>query len=593
MARDKIDHAFFRAALAQQQMGRSGDAERMFRELLQEDPKNGAVMLAMGRLMAGDRRWDEAINWLGRATKVLKREASAHFDLGMALAEKRRYGQAAESFRQAVGIQPTHMEAWSNLCSMLQAEGKLDEAMAAVREAILIKPDMATLHYGLGNVLYWKAEHEEAMASFRKALAIQPDHRQAWGNLLFLMNFHPGYGAQRIYEEHVNWAARVTEPLKAFHAPHANNRDPERRLKIGYVSPDFREHAECYFVLPLLEAHDHERFEIHCYSSVRQPDAITARQRKVADRWHDAASLDDAQLAKAIREDQIDILVDLTMHMGNNRILTFARKPAPVQVTWLAYPGTTGLSVMDYRITDAWMDPQAPEGDDSVYTERSVRLPGCWCVYHPLAEGLEVNELPAAKAGHVTFGSFNSFHKMNEHVLGLWAKAMGAAPGSRLMMLAPLGDHREKILRILEGKGVERRRVEFVVSRPRGEYLKLYHRIDIGLDPLPYNGITTTLDALWMGVPVLTRVGDRASGRAGLGILSEAGVPELASWSDEEFARKAVELSGDLGRMAELRRTLRGRLEASPLMDAKGFARKMEQAYRGVWKEWCGSSSGP
>jgi predicted O-linked N-acetylglucosamine transferase (SPINDLY family) len=357
------------------------------------------------------------------------------------------------------------------------------------------------------------------------------------------------------------------------------------------VSPDFRDQAESFFVVPLLEAHDHDQFEIHCYASVAKPDAVTSRHRHAADVWHDVLALSHADLAQQIRDDAIDVLIDLTMHMQNHRLQVFARKPAPIQVTWLAYPGSTGLPTMDYRLTDRYLDPR--ELETPHYSEESVWLPDSWCCYHPLTQEPPVNLLPASSIGTVTFGCLNNFCKVNSGVLELFARVLQAAERSRLLMLAPGGSARHRVLRQLSEQGILAERIEFVGRKSRPEYLQLYHRIDIALDTLPYNGITTTCDALWMGVPVVSLAGTRPASRAGLSQLSNLGLPELVSFTAEDFARTAVELARDLPRLAELRRTLRTRIESSVLMDAPRFACNVEAAYRTMWRRWCTDTTAP
>jgi predicted O-linked N-acetylglucosamine transferase (SPINDLY family) len=290
--------------------------------------------------------------------------------------------------------------------------------------------------------------------------------------------------------------------------------------------------------------------------------------------------MSDAKVARMIREDRIDILVDLTMHMSNGRPLVMARKPAPVQVAWLAYPGTTGLSAMDYRLSDSWLDPPGTDGD---YSEKSIRLPESFWCYDPLTDRPQVNELPALSAGHIVFGCLNNLCKVSDFTLDLWAAVLGSVGGSRLVLLSPRGEHREAMLQKFAARQIEPSRIEFVPFQPRQDYLREYHRIDLGLDTLPYNGHTTSLDSFWMGVPVVTRMGKTAVGRAGWGQLNNLGLGELAADTDEGFVKIAVELANDLSRLCQLRGELRERMRRSPLMDGPRFARNMEQIFRQVW----------
>ena len=341
-------------------------------------------------------------------------------------------------------------------------------------------------------------------------------------------------------------------------------------MKVGYVSPDFRSHSEAFFTVPLFSSHDHKNFEIVCYSDVVRPDDITERLRSYADTWRNITSLDHEQLAERIRQDGIDILVDLTMHMARNRLLVFARKPAPVQACWLAYPGTTGVSTMDYRITDPYLDP--PGLYDGCYAEESVRLPDTFWCYDPRESEPSVNALPAAEKGYISFGCLNNFCKVNPLVLKLWARVLKAVDRSRLTILAGEGTHREHTLDLLSEEGVARNRVTFVSHQPRPQYLRHYHSIDIGLDTVPYNGHTTSLDSFWMGVPVVTLVGETVVGRAGLSQLTNLGLPELIACNPDQYVRIAAELAQDIPRLRDLRSTLRRRMQSSPLMNAPRFA---------------------
>ena len=334
---------------------------------------------------------------------------------------------------------------------------------------------------------------------------------------------------------------------------------------------------------------DHSRFEIVCYSDVLCPDDLTNRLRSNVSKWREVVGFTDEEVARLIRQDQIDILVDLTMHMSNGRPLLFARRPAPVQVCWLAYPGTTGNAAIDYRLTDPFLDP--PGLNDRYYSEESIRLADTFWCYNPLSREPAVNSIPALTKGNVTFGCLNNFCKVNNGVLKLWAKVLRAVGESKLMLLAPEGSARLRVVDELQKEQVGSERIIFVNHRRRQQYLELYHQIDIALDTLPYNGHTTSLDSLWMGVPVVTMVGQTVVGRAGVSQLSNLGMTELVAKSPEEFVKIAVELASDLQRLSALRSSLRGRMERSPLMDAPRFARNIEAAYRTMWQRWCADST--
>jgi predicted O-linked N-acetylglucosamine transferase (SPINDLY family) len=361
-------------------------------------------------------------------------------------------------------------------------------------------------------------------------------------------------------------------------------------LRVGYVSPDFCDHCQSFFTVPLFAAHDRQSFAIHCYADVARPDHITAQLRSTVDEWRDIRGHSDEQVAQLIFEDRIDILVDLSMHMAYGRPLVFARKPAPVQACWFAYPGTTGISTMDYRLTDPYLDP--PGHHDSFYAEQSVRLAHTFWSYDPLTTVPEVSPLPALTKGHIRFGSLNNFCKINAVTLRHWAQVLRAVDRSELVMLAPTGSCRENTLSFLAQEGISPERVAFIERQPRIKYLEQYHLIDIGLDTLPYNGHVTSLDALWMGVPTVTLVGTTIAGRAGFSQLTNLGLPELIAKTPEQFQEIAIGLVKDLPRLSLLRASLRQRMRNSPLMDTQSFARDIEAAYKNMWHNWCSARTG-
>jgi predicted O-linked N-acetylglucosamine transferase (SPINDLY family) len=565
--------------------GQRAEAEAYLRRALQLKPALAGAHNNLGNLLSKMGRFDESVACFHRALELEPGYAQAHSNLGIVYWENVRLDEAEAAFRHALRLNPGLAEAHNNLGNVLRERGALDEAVACYERSLQCRPEYAEALNNLGIALREQGRLSDAIASYRRAIDVHPAFAAAHSNLLYALIFSPDHDPQSILEEHRLWNCRHAEPLAASIQPNTNNRNPDRRLRIGYVSPDFREHAESFFTVPLLSAHDHHNLEIVCYSDVKRPDGITARIRSCVDLWRETVALNDTEFAELVRNDGIDILVDLTMHMGQNRLLVFARKPAPVQVCWLAYQGTTGLSTIDYRLTDHSIDPPGDYDDD--YAEVSFRLPDAFWCYDPLATGPAVNALPAFDCGQVTFGCLNNFCKVNEHVLALWAKVLRAVDHSRLVLLAPEGSARERTADVLEQAGVTRERLTFVGRLPRAEYLELHHRIDIALDTFPYTGQTTSLDAFWMGVPVVNLIGNTAPARAGRSLLGHLGLPELVAQSPEQFVRIAVALATDLPHLANLRATLRQRLEASPLMDSPRFARGIEAAYRAMWRRWC------
>jgi predicted O-linked N-acetylglucosamine transferase (SPINDLY family) len=515
-------------------------------------------------------------------------DAEIYFSRGMTLTQQGKYEEAATSYQQALRLRPESAGAHNNLGNIFLRQGKFAEAVGSFRQALLHKPDFALAHGNLGDALRELGCLDESLAAHRTALTLDPTAAFIHSSLVLTLNYHPAYDARAIQEECARWNRTHALPIKQLIRPHANRPDPERRLRIGYVSPDFREHVDSFFLTPLLSNHDHEHYEIICYAGVQHPDVMTERLKGHADLWRSTVDRSDQEIAELVRGDQIDILIDLELHAAKNRLLMFARKPAPVQVAWLGYPGTTGLSTMDYRLTDPHLDP--PGLFDAFYSEESIRLPDTFWCYDPLSNEPPVNALPALQTGVVTFGCLNNFCKVNEGCLTLWGQVLRKVPQSRLLLRAPRAQAQDWVLATLQKEGIAEGRIELVDSMPRPQYLATYHRIDLGLDPLPYNGHTTSLDAFWMGVPTLTLVGHRVVGRAGFSQLCNLGLSELAAQTPEQFVEMAASWANDLPRLQHVRVSLRKRMRQSPLMDGRRFARHIEEAYRQMWRRWCRSA---
>lgn len=594
--------------------GRGAEAVELLREGLQQQPDYLPLYNNLGNALTRLRRRDEAVTILRQALQRAPDSATVWFNYGNALAMQGAVAQANDAMRYVLQIEPDHYQAlvnlgnglralgelpaaidhyrraiardperadaYNNLAVALQARGEVDEAARTLRRAVTLNPGSSVIHNNLGNALKDTGRLDEAIAEYRRAMALAPDDPEPHGNLLYLLSFHPDYDESAILQEARRWAQHHATAPMMVHTDH--DADPTRRLRIGYVSPDFRDHCQAFFITPLFAHHDHAAAEVYCYADVAAPDAITERIAAYADVWRPIHGLSDEQAAALIQRDGIDILIDLTMHMARGRPLLFARKPAPLQIAWLAYPGTTGQPAIDYRLTDPWLDP--PELGDDRYTERSVRLPDTFWCYDPLTDEPPVNPLPALGNGQITFGCLNNFCKVTDQSLALWAQVLAAVPGSRMIVMAPEGEHRA---RVRERLGVAPERLEFVPFRLRRHYLETYRRIDICLDTLPYNGHTTSLDAYWMGVPVVTRVGATVAGRAGWSHMNNLGLTELAAFDDAGFVGIAAGLASDLPALEQLRQTLRPRLQRSSLMDGRKFAAAMEAVYRELWRDWC------
>jgi len=556
-----------------------------FQQAIAINPDNPAVLNNLGNALKQTGQLAQSIASYRSSIALKPGLAEAHNNLAVALKENGQREESILASRQAIALRPNFAEAISNLGVSLEETGKLDEALAAYRQAIAVKPAYADALYNLGNLLKTIGELDQSIAAYRRVISLKPGFVEAHSNLVYAMHFHPACGTNTIAQELRFWNQQHAEPMKKFIRPHDNDRNPDRRLRIGYVSPDFREHPVGRFLLPLLANHDKERFEIFAYSNSIRSDAMTQKLRSHIDAWRDITALSDSQAADQIRNDKVDILIDLTMHMAHNRLRLFAIKPAPVQITWLGYCSSTGLEAMDYRISDRHLDP--PELDDSIYSERTIRLPETYWCYQPSISQLEINRLPALDRKQITFGCLNNFTKVSEPALNTWIKLLHAVPGSRLLLHAPPGVHRKSVLEKLRDAGIDSDSLHFADKVPAPAYFRLYHQIDIALDTFPYAGGTTTCDALWMGVPVITLAGKTAVGRGGVSILSNLNLPEWIAESEDRYVQIATHLANDVPALSKLRSTLRQRMEQSVLMDAARFTRGMESAFRSAWLDWC------
>jgi protein O-GlcNAc transferase len=574
------------AAVRLQRGGELAQAEAIYRAILELDPENIDVLHLLGNNLLLQRRPDEAIALLQRVIAAQPDCAEAFYNLGGAFRAGADLDNALLNYRKAVELRPEFVEALSGLAGILKAVGSYDEAETCYRRALALNPDFAEAHYNFGNLLHLMGRVDDAIASYRRAIAIKPDFVTAHSNLIYALNFHPGYEPRTVFEAHLEWARRHAEPLTRLAAPHRNTPLAERRLRVGYVSPNFRDHAAAYFFEPVLVHHDPQLFEIVCYSDVARPDALTQRLRQYQAEWRDCTHLDDRALAELVRRDAIDILVDLTGHTENNRLLVFARKPAPVQVTWNGYANTTGMSAIGYRVSDAYADP--PGTTEHLHTERLVRLPGIYMAFRPPGDSPPVGELPCERTGYVTFASFNALAKITPHVVALWARILSAVPAARLMMATvPMGSARERVAQMFAEQGVDTARLELHGRLPFQEFLALHQRADIALDPFPFHGTTTTCHTLWMGIPVITRAGASHVSRVGVSMLSNLGLARLIAQSDDEYVEIARSLAADLPGLNSLRRSLRNRLLGAPNTDGLRLTRHLECAYRDMWRAWC------
>jgi protein O-GlcNAc transferase len=570
------------------QAGRNADAVALLRGAIASKPLSAEYHSNLGVVLTALGHVDEATAACRQALALNPDFAEAHYNFGNALRDAGRLDQAAAAYRQALTIKLNYPQAHNNLGNVLRETGEFDQAEGAYRDALFFKPDYAHARSNLANVLKDMGRLDEAIDAHRLALENAPTSAEIHSNLILTLYYAPDADAGAILSECRRWNTRHAEPLRGRIRAHSNDRSQTRPLRVGFVSPDLRMHSVAYFLLPLLEASDKKTFHATCYATTNTTDAVMDRLRVASDAWCSLVGLSDDAAAQRIRDDRIDVLVDLSGHGANNRLLMFARKPAPVQAAYLGFIGTTGLATIDYRLTDSLVDPS---GTESFCTERLVRLPEtAWC-FAPLSGSPSVAQLPAVTRGYVTFGSFNSLAKVTPDVLDCWARILEQVPGSRLRLKGVALRAAEVVARTRRffiERSIGPERLELLIDdHSQLQHLSQYDHVDIALDTFPYPGMATTCEALWMGIPVITLAGSHHRSRVGASLLTNAGLPELVAPTPDAYVQFAATLGADLSRLANLRTTMRERMQQSALMDAKSFAHAFESSLSDVWRNWC------
>lgn len=586
---------FFRLGECFARVGDFGSAIRAFEHTISLIPDHfAAYRCAADAARAQSEKAASAGN--DKAARDLKKFAAMYL-LALGKRQHQQFLDDAEtSLREAVVLDPKSAEAFWALGAFLESRGRSSEAEKPLRRAIALDPRMAAAYVSLGNTFQSRWRFEEMEAAYRKALALKPDLpavRESLGSIpLMNMLYDAKAAPEAIYARHRAWGEDVVTELRGVIAsapPFANARDPDRRLRVAYFSPDLRYHAVSFFFQPLLAHHDPAAVEVFCYGELEKPDVVTTYLQGLGGIWRNTYQIDDAALRAQIRADAIDIAIDLAGHTGGNRLRALAAKPAPVIATWLGYPATTGLASVDWRLTDALADPP---GQEAFHTEKLKRLPDVFLCYSAYMTPVpEVAPLPAATRGSVTFGSFNSPQKISPPTIDAWARILDAVPGSRLILksIAFIEPTRQQYFRDrFAERHITADRIELrQPQRALADHLGSYAEIDIALDPFPYNGTTTTCEAMWMGVPMVSLIGDRHAGRVGFDLLSQVGLAELAAADVDTYVANAVALANDATRLQRMRGELRERMRASPLCDATRFTRNFETALRDMWRHWC------
>jgi protein O-GlcNAc transferase len=564
--------------------GRPEEAGVFYARAARQAPGFVAAFYNLARLLQRLGRRDEARFYFEHALSINPLHLKSLNNLGSLLRDLKCTHEALDCYRRALAINPSQPETLTNLGNLLLSLGQLHEALEFQQRAARLQPGHPEILSNLGNALQHLGRLDEALDVYRQALTIRPDDTSIHGKLLFTLNYHPDRSAEQIFSAYQEFDRRFGMPYRPRRPPPANDRDPERRLRIGYVSPDFRCHSISHFLEPLLAHHDHSSFEITAYAELTQEDQLTAVYRGLVDRWVPTHGLSDDALAERIRADGIDILVDLAGHTAGNRLGVFARRPAPVSATWMGYGYTTGLSAIDYFLTDTIM---APAGCEPLFAERLWRLDAPIGVYRPVSDMGEAGPLPALTHGTVTFGTLTRHVRLNHHVIRVWSELLRRLPTARLIIDSKdfaTETVQQQLAERFAAHGIEPTATEHRLSQPA---LGRPARMDIGLDCFPHNSGTTLVESLYMGVPFITLAARPSVGRSAVAILTGAGHPEWIAASEAEYVDKAVALASDLERSGRLSARLRTDFEAGPWRDEAGFARRVEQAYRQMWQLWC------
>lgn len=577
------EELLFQLALALHRTGNIREALPYYEQAVALAPRDTDLLSNYANALLTEGNREQALAVFHRAIAIDPKKAILHYNLGVALMSDPASEDAANAFRKTIELNPDDMFGYINLAAVLRYQGKLEESAQIYAQLLERYPQEAHVHSNLGLTRLNQGRQDEAIEAMRKAVLINPHVPMLYSNLLLSLHYHPDYDSQKLFAEHRVWGemieARVTPMV---HTPRSS---ASRRLRIGYVSPDFRQHSVAFFIEPILDHHHRRAFEIFCYANQPISDSITHRLRSLSDNWRNILSLPDPVAAEIIRKDEIDILIDLAVHTNANRLELFAHKPAPIQGTYLGYASTTGLRAIDFRLTDAWVDP--PGTTDAHHTEKLIRLPDTQWVYRPMPGLPDVSPLPAEQRGHITFGAATNLAKINPDSIAMWSRVLMALPSAILIIKGNGTDNpptqnyfRQAFLRA----GVAEKQIQFQANSPIREYFDFFSSIDLILDTYPYAGGTTSCHALYMGAPMVTRTGNSSVSRVGASLLHNVGLAELMSDSAEGFVETCLRIASDIPRLSQMRRHLREKMRGSPLMDELRFVRNLEAAYQAIRK---------
>jgi protein O-GlcNAc transferase len=568
------------------QVGKHEIAAESIERAIQLNGTEPAFHCNLGEVYRAMHRISEAIACYCRALELKPDYAEAYNNLGNALNDQRKLQDAVACYHRCLELKPDYAEAYNNLGNALKDQRKLQDAVACYHRSLELKPDYAEAYNNLGNALRDQGNVDEAVACYRQTLHLNSTLTATHSNLLYTLHYRTGVTLAVLAEAHTEYDRQHAQPIHDATITYKNVRDPNRRLRLGFVSPDLGSHPVGYFLVRFLENLSKEQYDTTCYSSRVIKDGMTDRLQAAATQWRDVIGMSDERLAEQIRVDCIDILVDLSGHTADNRLLVFARKAVPIQITWIGYEGTTGLSTMDYLVADRYVVPQESK---QFYREQVLQMPDGYLCYDPPTVGPPVGPLPALQNRYVTFGSFNDLAKITPEVVAVWADILRQIPTAHLLLKSRgLEDQgvKERYRDLFAGQGVEAQRLEFLPASVYAEYLATYQQVDVALDPFPFSGSATTCEALWMGVPVITCPGETFASRHSLSHLSNVGLTETIAHDLDEYVELAVALAGNLPRLAAIRARLREQMAAAPLCDGPRFAKNLTALLREVWRKW-------
>ncbi len=572
-------------AMLNRKMGLKLEAEQCLQHILSIEPNNHNALGEYGSLLYAQGKRREAIHVFNKAVLSAPNESEFHYQLATAYLEQGQFDLAISAYRQTIAIKPNHKPALNNLSAILTNHGQTGEAIKLLRQSLKIEPNAYHMSINLARSYLFTGDAEKALNLLEQATRQYPDDTISYSKYLLCCNYTADTDLEKVFSAHTTWQSR-SRVQSGTYMPHDNSVDKKRPLRIGYLSPDLRNHSVAYFLEPILLNHNTRDFHITCYADVKNPDDTSKKLALICNSWNIVANLNDEQLCEKINNDQIDILVDLAGHTGNNRMPVFAQKPAPIAVSYLGYPNTSGLDTIDYRLTDAIADP--PGLTDRYYSEKLVRLPNGFLCYHPPEKAPDI--LIRDNGRNIVFGSFNNLAKLTPKVIEVWAKILATVTNSRLLLKSrSTADPytRSRLIGLFQQQGINQNQL-ILQGHINGnmDHLNMYNQIDIALDTFPYNGTTTTCESLWMGVPVITLCGNIHASRVSASLLSQLNLDEFIAEDVKGYVDKAIKYSSMPDLLDQLRSELRSTMRRSTLLNGKLFTKNIEVAYTEFWRHY-------